>query len=314
MEISTGAPLPKGADSVVMVEHAAAMGNSVSIYRAVSPGENVAQKGSEIKRGAVILKAGQKLTPSMLGTIAAVGFRKVKVFRKPRVAVISTGAELKPPGSRLRRGQVYDVNGPTICSAVEECGGEARYWGIVPDRKSQIAGLVGRALLSSDLVLISGGSSAGAGDVVPAAVNSLGRPGVVVHGLALKPGKPTFIAVVRGKPIFGLPGYPVSALMIFYKLVTPYLRELAGLPPLEEKTALAKLSKKVLSARGRQEFIPVKLMRKRGELTATPILKGSGAITSLSTADGYFEVPLEKEIVHEGEIVRVSLLRGGELA
>ncbi|KUO41501.1 MAG: hypothetical protein AVW06_01345 [Hadesarchaea archaeon DG-33-1] len=279
LEIATGAPLPNGADAVVMVEYAVARKDVVDIYRAVAPG----------------------------GTLAAIGIKMVGVSGRPRVAVISTGAELRSPGSKLRRGQIYDVNGPTICMAIEECGGEAEYLGIAGDRPSQISGFVKKGLSSSDVVVISGGSSAGAGDIVPSVVDRLGRPGVIVHGLALKPGKPTFIAVVRNRPVFGLPGYPVSALIAFDQLVAPNLRQMIGLPPLERKTVSAKLSAKILSARGRREFVPVELVRGNEEISAKPILKGSGAITALSAAHGYIEVPLEEEIIEEDEIVEVVL-------
>jgi len=191
--------------------------------------------------------------------------------------------------------------------AIEECGGEAEYLGIAGDRPSQISGFVKKGLSSSDVVVISGGSSAGAGDIVPSVVDRLGRPGVIVHGLALKPGKPTFIAVVRNRPVFGLPGYPVSALIAFDQLVAPNLRQMIGLPPLERKTVSAKLSAKILSARGRREFVPVELVRGNEEISAKPILKGSGAITALSAAHGYIEVPLEEEIIEEDEIVEVVL-------
>jgi len=312
LEIATGAPLPRGADAVVMVEHAVVRKNIVKVYRAVAPGENVARRGSEVKRGATVLRAGQRLSSPSIGTLAAIGFKKVKVYKRPRVAVISSGAELRAPGSRLGRGQVYDVNGLAICRAIEECGGEAEYLGIARDRPSQIAGLVRKGLSGSDVVVISGGSSAGARDIVPSVVDSLGRPGVIVHGLALKPGKPTFIAVIRGKPVFGLPGYPVSALIIFDQLIAPQLRRMAGLSQLERRTVRAKLSMKILSARGRREFVPVELVRGSEGLSARPILKGSGAITVLSEADGYIEVPLEEEIIGEGKIVEVVLFGGVE--
>jgi len=311
VEIATGAPMPKGADAVVMVEHSVVKMGVVDIHRAVAPGENVAKRGSELKRGTKILRAGLQLTPPTIGALAAVGLTRVKVYKPPKVAVISSGAEIAKPGAKLGAGQVYDVNGPTICDAVKACGGTPLYLGIAPDEASGIKALVRRGLASCDIVVVSGGSSAGAGDIAPAAVNSLGKPGVLAHGLALKPGKPTFIAVVRGKPVFGLPGYPVSALMVFDQLVAPYIRRVAGLPPLERKTTRTKLAQKLLSARGRQELVPVKLEHRQGELWAVPILKGSGAITALSMADGYISVPLELEIVDKGETVEVVLFGGG---
>lgn len=310
IEIATGAPMPKGADAVVMVEHAMAREKTIDVYRAVAPGENVARRASEIKRGAKVLHAGKRLSPSSIGTAAAIGAKTINVYKRPRVAVISSGAELRAPGTKLGGGQVYDVNGPTICRAVEECGGEAEYLGIARDRPSQIAKLVKKGLSIGDFAIISGGSSAGAGDIVPSVVDSLGKPGVIVHGLALKPGKPTFVAVVQGKPVFGLPGYPVSALIVFDQLVAPYLRSMASLPPIEHKIVQAKLATKILSAKGRREFVPVQLVHGSSGLSARPILKGSGAITALSAADGYIEVSLEEEIVGEGEMVKVVLFEG----
>ena len=308
-EISTGAPIPAGVNAVVMVEHAVQRRNIVEVHRAVSPGGNVAKRGSEIKRGAKIFLAGSELSPSTIGTLVAIGVHKVKVFRRPRIAVISSGAELAKAGAKLSYGQVHDINGPTLCEAVKACGGVSRYLGIALDEASKIKALVRRGLAGCDAVIISGGSSAGAGDIAPSVVGSLGKPGVIMHGLAMKPGKPTFIAVVKGKPVFGLPGYPVSALMVFDQLVAPYIRRMAGMRPLPKLVMRAKLSRKILSARGRRELVPVKLVRKGGGLFAEPLLKSSGAITALSLADGYVEVPLEQEIVDEGEIVDVVILR-----
>jgi len=311
-EIATGAPMPRGTNAVVMVEHTIPREKEVEVYRAVAPGENVAKRGSEVRRGELIARAGAKLSPALVGTLAAVGVREVKFYLPPCVAIISTGDELSLSGTKLVRGKVFDVNGPALAGAVKGCGGLPFYLGIVPDDPARIKAAVERGLSLGDLVVISGGSSAGAGDVVPGAVGSAGKPGVIVHGLAAKPGKPTFLAVARGKAIFGLPGYPVSALVMFDKLVAPYLRRLAGLPPLKRGRVLAKLGSKVLSARGREELVPVRLVRVRGELVAEPLRKGSGAITSLSQADGYIEVPLEVELVERGEVVEVVLL--GEAA
>jgi molybdenum cofactor synthesis domain-containing protein len=310
-EIDTGAPVPRGANAVVMLEHSTAKAKVVRIFRAVAPWENIAKRGSEIKRGAKVLRAGKVITPQVLGTIAAIGKKLVKVYSPPKVAVVSSGVELVDAGSPLKRGKVYDVNGPAICRAVELCGGEASYLGIARDEPRSLATLLKRGLATCDVVVVSGGSSAGAGDVAPSVVDGLGKPGVLVHGLALRPGKPTFIAVVRGKPVFGLPGYPVSALMVFDQLVAPYLRRLSSLPPAERARVRAKLASKILSARGRRELVPVKLVGSGREVYAEPLLKGSGAITALSLADGYIDVPLEREIVGRGEVVEVILFGGG---
>ena len=314
MEIATGAPLPKGTNAVVMVEHTSSDGETVKIKRAVAPEENVLKRGSELKRGTKIRCAGRKLTPQLVGTLAALGMGEITVYALPRVAVISSGDELVEPGKRLGPAEVYDVNGPTICNAVRSCGCEPVWLGVAPDEPSRITKTIKKGLRACDAVLISGGSSVGSGDIVPSVVEKLGKPGVLVHGLAMKPGKPTFIALVEGKPIFGLPGYPLSALMVFDMLVAPYLRRLAGLPELPCITLKAKIATKLLSVRGREELVPVKLSRAGGELVARPIRMGSSAITSLSLADGYVRVPLELEIVGKGETVEVALFEGATLA
>lgn len=310
MEIDTGAPMPKGADSVVAAEYATTDGRYVCIQRAVAPGENVATRGSDIRRGDRIARRGEVVTVADIGAFAAVGIDRVEVYARPRVAIISSGAELVKLGQRCGRGKIYDVNGPALCEAVRACGAEPVYLGIARDESRSIAKLIRKGLLTCDVVLFSGGTSAGAGDIAPKVVDRLGKPGVLVHGLAMKPGKPTFIALVRRKPIFGLPGYPVSALMVFDQLVAPYLRRLGGLPPIKPAKVRARLKSKILSARGRRELVPVKLTRGKEGLLAEPIFKDSGAITSLSLADGYIDVPLEREIIGEGEEVEVTLFRG----
>ncbi|MCS7131884.1 MAG: molybdopterin-binding protein, partial [Hadesarchaea archaeon] len=303
VEIATGAPMPRGADAVAMVEYTTSLKNVVKVYRAVAPGENVVERGSEIKRGTVVLRAGRRLTPPAIGALAAIGMGRVKILKPPRVAVISSGAELVRPGHKLGKGKVYDINGPAICEAIKTCGCEPVYLGIVRDEAQQIRRAIERGLSTCDIVVVSGGSSAGKGDIMPKVVDGLGKPGLLVHGLAMKPGKPTIVAVVGGKPVFGLPGYPVSALMVFDQLVAPYLRELSGIPRPKQERLTARLSRRILLAKGRRALVPVRLARRDGELLAEPLLKGSGAITSLSAADGYIEVPLGKEMVEEGEIV-----------
>lgn len=304
IEIATGAPMPKGSDAVVMSEYTIADGKRIKVYRAVAPGENVAERGFDIGKGQQVLRAGELLTHIKLGVLAAIGVGRVRVFSKPRVAIISSGAELVNPGRKLNPGEIYDINGPALSGAVTSCGAEPVYLGIARDRASEIKKLARKGLRKSDVLLISGGSSAGAGDIVPKIVNDMGKPGVIVHGLAMKPGKPTFIAVLGKKPVFGLPGYPVSALMVFDQLVADYIRSLSGGPHPQRSSIRARLTAKVLSARGRKELVPVRV---KNGILAEPVLKGSGAVTSLSTADGYIEVPLESELIEEGEIVEVKL-------
>jgi len=309
-EISTGAPLPKGADAVVMSEYAVTKDKKVSIHRPISPGENISKRGSDIKKGQAVLKSLTRLTKIDIAVLAAVGIKKIKVRKKPRVAIISSGSELVKPGDKLCPGKIYDVNSSSLIEAVRACGADPVFIGITPDDAAAIKAAVSKGLKNSGVVLISGGTSVGAGDISPRVINAMGKPGIIVHGLAMKPGKPAFIAMVEGKPIFGLPGYPVSALMVFDQLVADYLHGLSGVLREKLHIVVAKLSTQFMSARGRRELVPVKLIEKNGQQLAEPILKGSGAITSLSTADGYIEIPLEREIVGEGEIVEVKLFEG----
>jgi len=310
IEIATGAPIPAGADAVEMVENTEVEKNLVVVKRPVAPGENVLKRGSDIQRGQAVVKRGVLLGPAELGAIAAAGVNQVKVFSMPKVAVISSGSEIVAPGQELKLGKVYDVNGWSLSAAVKSCGGEPIYLGIVADRAPSIRSAIRKGLSSADIVLVSGGSSAGAGDLIPSIVEKMGKPGLIFHGLAMKPGKPAFAAVIDGKPVFGLPGYPVSALMIFDQLAAGYIRKLSGLSGQEKYTVSAKLTTKVVLARGRRELLPVKLVRKNKSVHAEPILKGSGAITSLLVADGYIDSPAEKEFIQEGELVHVKLFGG----
>ncbi len=310
-EISTGAPMPRGSDAVVMSEQVVTKDGVVIIYRAVSPGENIIKRGSDIKKGQVVVPRSKRLTLADVAALAAVGAKKIRVRSAPRVAIISSGSELLKPNEKPSMGKVHDVNGPALMEAVRACGAEPVFLGIAKDNAPDIRDFVARGLKISDIVLISGGSSVGAGDLAPKAINEMGKPGVIVHGLAMKPGKPAYVAIVHNKPVFGLPGYPVSALMVFDQLVADRLHELSGIPRGRRNVVRARLSTRVISARGRLELVPVRMFKKGGQVLAQPIFKGSGAVTSLSTADGYIEVPLERELLDEGEDVDVKLFEGG---
>ncbi|TLM98691.1 molybdopterin biosynthesis protein, partial [bacterium] len=214
-EISTGAPIPKGANAVIMVEYTVSKNGVVKVYRPVVPGENVMSAGSDIMAGEVVLRKATALTSRETAVAAALGIAEVQVFRRPVVAVISTGNEIVAPGARLEYGKIYDINSQSICDSVRECGGQPVFLGVARDEEEDIKGKIRAGLTSADIVVISGGTSAGVGDLLYRIINDLGSPGMLVHGVAVRPGKPTIIAVVDGKPIFGLPGYPTSALMIF---------------------------------------------------------------------------------------------------
>lgn len=308
-EISTGAPIPGGANAVVMVEYTQAKGDELLVFKAVSPGENVTPMGNDVMAGELVLRRGQRIASREAGVLAAIGRRRVRVFKRPKVAIISTGDELAEPGEALGFGKIYDVNSFSLSHAVLENGGTPLRLGVVGDDPERIEKALRDALRMADVVITSGSTSAGSGDVIYSLLDGLGSPGLLVHGLKVKPGKPAAIAVVDGKPVFGLPGYPTSAMIIFAALVAPIIRSMAGLGgEAEGVRRRAKVAKRIASAKGRAEFLPVHLIRSEsGEALAYPILKGSGAITTLSMADGFVEIPEDQEFLEEGDEVEVEL-------
>jgi len=308
-EIGTGAPMPSGANAVVMVEYTEEENGYVKIFKPVVPGENVQPAGSDIMVGELVLREGQLLTSREIGVLAAIGKVSVKVYRKPKVAVISTGDEIVKAGEKLPYGKIYDINGPSIFSAVKECGGEPIFIGIARDDVREIIDMIREGVEKADIVITSGSTSAGVKDVLYQIVDQLGEPGVIVHGIKIKPGKPTVIAVVDNKPLFGLPGYPTSALTIFRLIVAPVIRKMAGLPPVvQEDTVSAVLKTRIYAPPGRKYLVSVSLAKdKDGNLVAVPTPGGSGTITNLANADGYFEIPEDVEFVDEGERVQVKL-------
>ena len=311
-EIATGAPMPKGADAVVMVEYSKRAGDSVEIYRSVTPGENVTGTGSDIMSGELILRKYQMITPREVGLLAAAGIGRVSAYRKPRVAIFSSGNELIKPGDRFTFGDVFDTNGPAVAASVAECGGDPYFLGILPDDYSAVKERVEAALDDADVVISSGSTSSGPGDLFYRVVDDLGEPGVLVHGLTLKPGKPALIGIARGRPIFGLPGYPTSALMIFHVLVAPIIRRLSNIVESRPDTVHATAPLKFFKARGRRELLPVQLLTKPdGEFIAYPMQSGSGAISSFSMADGFVDLPETQEYVEEGEKMEVQLFGRG---
>ena len=308
VEIATGAPIPKGADGVVMVEYTRRVGPDVEVYRSVTPGENVTGAGSDIMAGELLLRKYQVITPREIGLLAAAGIAKVGVFGKPRVAIFSSGDELIKPGDSSSFGKVFDTNGPAVAASVAECGGAPRFLGILPDDYAVVKNRVQAALDDADIIISSGSTSSGPGDLFYRVVDELGEPGVLVHGLTLKPGKPALIGIARGKPIFGLPGYPTSALMIFHVLVAPIIRRLSNMVESSPDKVSADTPLKFFKARGRRELLPVQLITNAaGELIAYPMQSGSGAISSFSMADGFVDLPEGQEYVEEGERLQVQL-------
>jgi len=310
-EIVTGAPVPQGADAVVMLEYAVQKDDKILIYRPVVMGENVMKAGSDIRKGETILKRGQTLSSREIGVLAALGWTRVDVYQQPRVAVISTGAEIAEPGKPLPPGKIYDINAYTLSAAVSECGGKPVNFGIVPDNVDRLKAVLKEALNSADVVVTSGGVSVGPSDVIPQALDQLGKPGVIVCGLASKPGKPTTIAMIDGKPVFSLPGHPTSSLLMFYQFVRPLIRSMTGKPEEKPFKVKATTTEKMFPARGRRTFVMVELTRdKSGKLLASPVPPGlSGAITTLTKADGFVEIRESQQFISMGDEVIVHLFK-----
>lgn len=310
VEVATGAPLPKGANAVVLLENAHREDDTVKIFHSVAPSENVLKKGFDIKLGEPVLKKSQQITVRELGVMAAIGFNKVKVFKRPRVAIISTGNELIEPGRPLPQAKIYDINMRTLTASISECGGIPVILGIIKDNSKEIKHSLEKALKTTDFVITSGATSAGVEDVLPKILNDLGNPGVIVEGLATKPGKPTTVAVLNGKIVFSLPGHPSAALIIFDLLVHPILRKMTGLITKPRGfTISTRAATRIFPTKGRRTYAPVRVVKNsNGELVAYPIPIESGAITTLAKADGFIEIPETREFIEKGEKVEVRLL------
>lgn len=309
VEIATGAPIPLGANAVVMVEHTISENGWVKIFKPASPYENIMPAGSDISIGETILRKGVTLTPREIGILASFGAAEVHCYKKPKVAIFSTGDEIISPSEPLENGKIYDINSYTLCCAVNECGCEPLFLGVIKDYVSDLTSKLRKGLETADLVIVSGGTSAGVGDLLYNVIDKLGEPGILVHGISIKPGKPTIIGLNKGKLIFGLPGYPTSALIIFDIFVKPVLMKMAGLEPVENiQVVNASMGEKVFSSEGRKEFTLVNLVEKNdGTYLAFPITKGSGAITTLAQADGYIEIPENKVILEKNEKLEIKL-------
>jgi putative molybdopterin biosynthesis protein len=309
--IATGGMLPRGADAVLMVEHSELVDvdgvPSVEIRRPLTPGENVSYAGTDVARGETVLRAGQQLTSREIGVLAALGVRDVAVFRRPRVAIFSTGNEIVAPGDPLHAGSVYDSNAAIIGAAVEELGGIPVHLGVIRDDETALAAALARGL-ESDVVVFSGGTSKGAGDISYRVVHALRDPGVVAHGVALKPGKPICLAVTQRKPVVILPGFPTSAIFTFHEFLAPVIRAFAGLPAERRQVVTATLPMRVNSERGRTEYLLVGLVPGPDGPSAYPMGKGSGSVTTFSGADGFITIDQHTEILDAGSTVSVQLL------
>jgi molybdopterin molybdotransferase len=315
-EIGTGAPLPEGADAVVMVEYTELSDSSgssqapgrVSVRKGVAPRENVVEVGSDVRAGAVVIAAGTLIEPRHLGVLAACGLSGIEIVKRPRVALFSTGPELVPAGGRLAPGSIYDINTYTLRAALQADGCEVVDLGIVPDDQAALDAALSKALEEGDFTLLSGGSSLGGGDLVGDAFTRAGK--MLIHGAAVKPGKPVVIGIAETaagsetvpKIMIGLPGYPMSALSDYYIFVQPFIRRALG-TQVRPTFVEAVLARKHPSTVGRYEFVPVRLVGDR----AVPLTKGSSSISALADADGFVEIDENIEVLSEGEQVRVRL-------
>jgi putative molybdopterin biosynthesis protein len=310
--IATGGMVPRGADAIVMVEQTELIDVSgspaIEIRRAVAPGQFIAFAGSDIARGETLLRRGTRIGSREIGMLAACGLAGAEVVRRPKVAVLSTGDELVALGEALRPAGVYDSNGAILTAAVIEAGGEPIAFGAFPDDEDALEKAVRRALASCDLVVISGGTSKGAGDLSHRVVSGLGKPGVLVHGVALKPGKPLCLAVVENRPIVVLPGFPTSAIFTFHSYVAPVIRALAALPAEAAQTIDAQVPVRITSELGRKEFVLVALVPGKDGPAAFPTAKSSGAVTAFSQADGFIEVDALATSLDADSRARVTLI------
>jgi molybdopterin molybdotransferase len=301
IEIATGAPLPDGADAVVMVEETEKEpSGDVRIFTPVYPRQNVGRRGADIHAGQVVLRAGDVLNASRIGALAALGATHVEVYEKPRVAILSTGNEIVDPGEPLAPGQIYDINRFTLSAIVAEHGGVPEPHRTAADTIEDLSRAIDECL-DADVLVFSGGSSVGERDLILDVLGSKGE--ILFHGIAVKPGKPTAFGIVRNRIVFGMPGYPTSCLSNGYMLLVPALRRMARLPELAIRTVAAPLGQRIVSTTGRHQFYTVRLV----DGIAQPAFKASGDITSMSLADGYIEIPAQTDIVEKGEVVEIRL-------
>ena len=300
IEIATGAPMPEGANAVVMVEETERNADSVNIVTPVYPRQNVGRRAADIAVGSVVVSEGQVLNPSRIGALAAFGTRDVEVFARPSIAILSTGNEIAEPGTPLAPGQIYDINRFTLEAIIDEHGGKGVPLPIAADSVEDLTDAL-EAARGHDAVVFSGGSSVGERDLILDVLKAHGH--VHFHGIAVKPGKPTVFGAIGDTPVFGMPGYPTSCLSNAYMLLVPFLRKMARLPEWRPVTVEVPLARRIVSTTGRHQFYTVKLVDGRAE----PAFKASGDITSMANADGYIEIPAQTDVVEAGTVVTVKL-------
>ncbi len=306
VEIHTGGMLPDGADAVVMLEQTQTFGDDeLEVLSPVAPGENVVQIGEDVTKGAVILKVGHRIRPQDIGGLLAVGILDVEVTDAPRVGILSSGDELVSPDTTPSMGQIRDINAYTLAALVEAAGGEPVLFGIATDNLDDFTAKAREGFAQVDMLVITAGSSVSTRDLTNTVIGTLGSPGILQHGLAVKPGKPTILAVCDNKPVIGLPGNPVSALQVARQVVVPLVMYYQGVREEQPQTVQAVLSQNVASTTGREDSIPVRLVERDGRLCADPVLGKSNLIFTLIHADGYVVVPLDSNGLRAGSDVNV---------
>ena len=305
--IATGGMLPDGSDSVVMIEHCDVIDSTtIEVYRSVAPGQHVVAKDEDAAAGAIVLKAGVRLRPQELGLLAACGAHQVTVFRRPRVGIISTGDEVVPIDVQPKPGQIRDVNSHSMAALVRQAGGQPRLYGIVGDRFDELNHICRQALAETDMVLASGGSSVGKRDLTLDVLSRIPDSRILVHGISIRPGKPTILAQCGSKAFWGLPGHVTSGMVVFMILVRPFLAHIGGQNHIPAFTVKARLARNLASAQGRVDFVRVRLKKINEEWWAEPVLGASGLIRTMVAADGLVAVGLNSEGLDEGSVVDVA--------
>lgn len=314
-QIWTGNPIPKGANAVVMLENTKRINDRIEVWIPVTPSENVSKKGEDIRKGTIAVRAGTRLKPQHLGLIAALGMTEVKVVEKPKIAILATGNELVEIGHKPQEDQIFEVNRLILSALCRELGAEPIDLGIAKDDVDEIVGKMKIGLEKADVIITTGGTSVGASDLVPEAVNKIGKPGVIVHGVAMRPAMPTALAITDGKPIIILSGNPVAAMIGFEVFARPLIYRMLGLKREEPRpTAKARITKRITTTLGRRTFVRVRVFQRDGDFFAEPIsARGSGIISTMTKANGYVVVPENREGLEEGEMVSVHLFDSVEV-
>ena len=306
--VPTGGEIPEGADAMVMIEYTEKLDNAtILVYTQAAPSAHIIFAGDDIHKGQCALEKGAALSPREIGVLAMLGVERIVAASPPRVGILSTGDEIVPVGAPLTGAQVHEVNAHVLAAQTIESGGEPVLFGIVHDDEDSIYEAAKRMLDSCDIAVITGGSSVGAKDATARVVERLGKPGVLTHGVAMKPGKPSIIGDISGKPIFGLPGHPVSAFFVFRMFVVPLIHSMLGRKAAKRRPVSARAAFDYASRQGREEFVPVRLEESDGGLTAYAIHGKSGLITTLTQAEGYVAVPRGAEGLRAGSTVEVVL-------